>query len=294
MQHPLRGLSFLRITTAAALIALSAPLALAEPDAVIATVNGDPITETDIAVAITDLNEQFAQLPEDQRRAAALSAVIEIRLMAEEAEKAGLADGDEFAQRMAFLRQRALHSAFIEKEIASSVTDEAIRALYDKQLAEMTPAEEVRARHILVKTEEEAKAIITKLDDGGDFEELAKENSLDGGAANGGDLGYFSAGRMVPEFEKAAFALETGAYTKEPVKSQFGWHVIKVEDKRPVQPPAFEQVAPQFRSAMLRDAYFNKVTALREAAKVEISDPALKEALEPETDADADSEKTDQ
>ena len=285
MQHPFRGLSFLRITTAAALIAVSAPLAaslaLAQQDAVVATVNGDPVTETDLALAITDLNEQFAQLSEEQRRAAALSAIIEIRLMAAEAEKAGLADNDEFTRRMTLLRQRALHSTFIEKEISSSVTDETVRALYDKQIAEITPQEEVRARHILVKTEEEATAIIAELDAGGDFEALANEKSIDGGGTNGGDLGYFSAGRMVPEFETAAFALETGTYTKEPVQSQFGFHVIKVEDKRPQQPPAFEQVLPQLRSVLLREAYFNKVTALREAAAVEISDPALKEALEP-------------
>lgn len=294
MQFSLRRLSSSCIgATAAAtvaLLALSAPLAQAQAqaqaqDAVVATMNGEPITESDLAIALTDLNEQFGQLPQEQRRAAALSAVIEIRLLAAEAEKAGLADGDEFSRRMALLRQRALHSAYIDEEIAGTVTDEAVRARYDEQIAATTPAEELRARHILVETEDEAKAIIADLEAGGDFEAIAKEKSKDGAAANGGDLGYFTAGRMVPEFETAAFALEVGAHSKEPVQTQFGWHVIKVEDKREQQPPAFEQVAPQFRSLLLREAYFNKVTELREAAAVEISDPALKEALEPAADS---------
>ena len=289
MHYSFRGLSAIRIGVAAAALALAAPLAASgawAQDAVVATVNGDPITETDIEVAMADLNDQFAQLPEAQRRAAALSAVIEIRLLSTAAEKAGLADGDEFARRMALLRQRALHSAYIDKEIAAKVTDEAVRARYDKQVAETPPVEEVRARHIIVETEDEAKAIIAELAAGGDFEAIAREKSKDGAAAQGGDLGYFTQGRMVPEFEQAAFALNVGEYSREPVKTQFGWHVIKVEDKRNQEPPAFDQVAEQFRTLLLREAYFSTVTALREAAAVDIADPALKAALEPAAPAE--------
>src|SRR5690606_11328720 len=217
----------------------------------------------DLQVAMADLEQQFAQLPAEQRRAAALSAIIEIRLMADKAEGAGLAETDEFKSRMSMLRDRALHSAYIEKNIAQSVSDDAIRA-----------------RHIIVSTEEEAKAIIAELDAGGDFEAIAKEKSQDGAAAQGGDLGYFGKGRMVPEFEQAAFALEVGSYSKEPVKTQFGWHVVKVEDKRNAEPPAFEQVQHQFRSLLLREAYFDAVSKLRDEAKVEITDSALKDALE--------------
>lgn len=287
MQQSPRGRSILRIGVAAVIMALAGPAALAQQDAVVATVNGDPVTETDLAIAMTDLNEQFAQLPEAQRRAAALSAVIEIRLFAAEAEKAGLAEGEEFARRMELLRQRALHSAYIDREVAAQVTDEAVRARYDRQVAETPPVNEVRARHIIVESEDEAKEIIAELDAGGDFEAIAKEKSKDGAAGQGGDLGYFGPGRMVPEFEEAAFALDVGAYTKEPLKTQFGWHVIKVEDKRVQQPPAFEQVGEQFRALLLRENYFAKVSALREAAEVEIADPSLKDALEPaEEDGD--------
>ena len=281
MHYFLRCLPAARIGAVAALMAFAAPAALAQGETVVATVNGEPVTETDLSIAMTDLNEQFAQLPDDQRRAAALSAIIEIRLLAAEAEKAGLADGDEFARRMTLLRQRALHSAVIDKEVAAGVTDEAVRARYDKQVAETPPTNEIRARHIIVETKEEAEAIIKELDAGGDFEAIAKEKSKDGAAAQGGDLGYFTEGRMVPEFEKAAFAMNVGDHSKEPVQTQFGWHVIKVEDKRVQQPPAFEQVAEQFRTLLLRENYFAKVTELREAAAVEIADPALKSALEP-------------
>lgn len=280
MNNPFRRMSIIGIGAATAMTLL-AGVALAQGDKVVATINGNAVTETDLEIALTDLDQQFAQLPQEQRRAAALSALIEIRLLSAEAEAKGLADTDDFKRRMEVLRQRALHSAYIEQEVAAKITDEAVRAEYDKQVAAMTPAKEVRARHILVPTEEEAKAIIADLDKGGDFEAIAKEKSQDGAAANGGDLGYFGAGQMVPDFETAAFALNAGEYSKEPVKTQFGFHVIKVEDKRDQQPPAFEQVQGQFRSLLLRQSYFEVVTNLREAANVEITDPALKAALEP-------------
>ena len=271
MKHTSRRLSFVRLGAAAAILAFAGTVAMAQEDAVVATVNGQPVTETDLEIAISDLEQQFAQLPEEQRRAAALSAVIEIRLLAAEAESKGLAEGDEFARRMDMLRQRALHSAYIEQEVAALVTDEAVRARYDEEIAKIPASEEVRARHILVETEEEATAIIKQLDEGGDFEAIAKEKSTDGAAAQGGDLGYFG----------AAFAMEVGAHSAEPVKSQFGFHVIKLEDKRAKQPPAYEQVSDQLRSVLLRDAYMKVVNDLRAAADVEIEDEALKAMLEP-------------
>lgn len=284
MHYLPRCLSAARVGAVAALMAFCAPAALAQGEAVVATIDGEPVTEADLSIAMTDLSEQFAQLPDDQRRAAALSAIIEIRLLAAEAQKAGLAEGDEFARRMTLLRQRALHSAYIDSQVAATVTDEAVRARYDKQVAETPPVNEIRARHIIVETEDEAKAIIAELEAGGDFEAIAREKSRDGAAAQGGDLGYFTEGRMVPEFEQAAFAMNVGDHSKEPVQTQFGWHVIKVEDKRVQQPPAFEQVAEQFRALLLRESYFARVTELRAAAAVEIADPALKAALEPSAD----------
>lgn len=252
-----------------------------DPAKVVATINGQTVTEADLTMAQEDLDQQFSQLPPEQRRAAALSALIEIRLMVGKAQADGLDKDEAFKRRLAFLNERALHSAVIEKSVAGAITDADIRAAYDKQIAATPPSNEVKARHILVKTKEEAEAIIKDLDAGKKFEDIAKEKSTDpGSGANGGDLGYFSAGQMVPEFEKAAFALNAGEYTKTPVQSQFGFHIIKVEDKRAQQPPAFDQVKDQFRQVALRDKYFALVKQLREAAKVDIADAELKKAVE--------------
>ncbi|MCO5073232.1 MAG: peptidylprolyl isomerase [Rhizobiaceae bacterium] len=254
----------------------------AEEDKVVATVNGQPITESELKIAITDLDPQFARLPAEQQRAAALSALIELRVMADEAVAKGLDKDPDFQLRMAMLNQRALHSEVVDKEVSKSITDEEIRARYDKEIAAQPPENEVHARHILVKTKEEADDIIKQLDGGADFEKLAGEKTEDpSGKTSGGDLGYFGAGQMVPEFEKAAFALEPGSYTKEPVQSQFGWHVIKVEDKRAKQPPAFDDVKEQLRNVVLREKYFELAKKLRAEAKVDIADADLKKALEP-------------
>jgi peptidyl-prolyl cis-trans isomerase C len=261
----------------------AAPAAPAVPDpaAVVATIEGVAVTEADLTLAEGELGQQFAQLPPEQRRAAALSAIIEIRLLAAKAVEKGLDKDADFQRRLSFLQSRALHSELVDKEIADKVTEEAVRAYYDKKISETPPVNEVKARHILVKAEEEALEIIKQLDGGAKFEDLANQHTTDpSGKTSGGDLGYFGPGQMVPEFEKAAFALEIGAYTKEPVESQFGWHIIKVEDKRAQQPPPFEEVRDQFRQAVFREMYFALVKEIRAAAKVEIADPALKTAIE--------------
>ncbi|MFH1796515.1 MAG: peptidylprolyl isomerase [Pseudomonadota bacterium] len=263
------------------LLASTALGALAQSDTVVATVSGQSITEADVQMAVSELDQQFAQLTPEQKRAAALSAIIEIRLMSEKAKASKLDQDENFKRKLAFLNERALHAQVIEKEISPKVTDEMLKARYDKEVAARPAAEEVRARHILVKTEEEAKEIIAKLDGGADFEALAKEKSSDpGSGANGGDLGFFAKGQMVPEFEAAAFALEPGSYTKTPVKSEFGFHVIKLEEKRTQPPVAFDQVKDQIRQLVFRDVYFDAVKQLRAGATVEIKDEALKKGVE--------------
>ena len=210
-----------------------------------------------------------------------LSAAIEIKVLAAKAVKDGLDKDPDFQRRAAFLQERALHGEVVEKEVIGKITDQEVRARYDKEIAARPAVNEVHARHILVKTKEEAEAIIKQLNDGADFQKLANEHTTDpSGKSNGGDLGYFGPGQMVPEFEKAAMALEPGSYTKEPVQTQFGWHVIKVEDKRPQQPPPFDQVKDQARSAVMRDKYFALVKEARADAKVEIPDEKLKKAVD--------------
>lgn len=262
--------------------AAAAPAAApVDPNAVIATVNGQKLTEADLGLAEGELSQQFSQLPPEQRRAAALSAAIEIRVMADQAVATGLDKDPEFQRRMAFLQQRALHGEMVEKGVVDKVTDAEVRARYDQEIASTPPVNEIHARHILVKTKEEAEAIIKQLDGGADFQKLANEHTSDpSGKTNGGDLGWFGPGQMVPEFDKAAVALEIGKYTKEPVQTQFGWHVIKLEDKRTKQPPAFDDVKDQAKQAVIRDKYFALVKQLRGAAKVEIPDANLKKAVD--------------
>ncbi len=273
-----------RLTLCLAVAAIAAGFSLAsaaaQEDKVVATVNGVEITDSELSLAEADLDRQFQQLPPQQRRAAALSALLEIKLLANKAVEQGMDQDEAFKRRMNFLRIRALHSAFVEKEVAGAVTDEAVRARYDQEIADTPPANEVHARHILVKTKKEAEEIIAELDTGKDFSELAKEKSTGPSAPTGGDLDYFQAGQMVPEFEKAAFALEVGTYTKEPVQTQFGWHVIKVEDKRKAQPQAFDEVKDRLRSLMMRDKYVELVGELRKSAEIDIKDEELKKGVE--------------
>ena len=251
------------------------------PETVLATVDGQPITQADIELAMADLGQQFARLPVEQRRAAALSAVIEIRLLAARARTEKLDQTEDFQRRIAFLTDRTLHSALVAKDVADAITEEEIRARYDKEIANTPPVNEIHARHILVKSKEEAVEVIKQLDGGADFQKLAGEKTNDpSGKTSGGDLGWFGPGQMVPEFEKAAFALNVGQYTKEPVQTQFGWHIIKLEDKRVKQPPAFEQVKDQVKSILLREKYFALVKQVRDAAKIDIPDPALKTAVD--------------
>lgn len=266
------------IAIAAASTSVRAEEAAADP--VIAKVGAVEIHESELKLAIAGLDPQLANLPDEQKRVAALSSIIDVKLLATDADKEGLKDNPDFKQRLAFLTDRELHNAYFKKHVVDAVTPEEVKARYDKEVAAVKPEDEIRARHILVKTEEEAKAIIADLDAGKDFVEIAKEKSTDPNKSEGGDLGYFAKGRMVPEFEEAAFALEKGAYSKAPVKSQFGFHVIKVEDKRKQQPPALEQVEAQVRQLVMRDKYLELLEKAKAAAPIDIQDAALKTAYD--------------
>jgi peptidyl-prolyl cis-trans isomerase C len=170
----------------------------------------------------------------------------------------------------------------LDSEAKAASTDEAMHKVYDDATKQMKPEEEVHARHILVETEDEAKAVKEELQKGADFAELAKSKSKDpSAAAEGGDLGFFSKDQMVPEFADAAFKLEKGQ-TSDPVKSPFGWHIIQVEEKRTRPVPEFEQVKPQLESFVTRKAQSEYLAKLRESAKIERLDkPAEKPAAAP-------------
>jgi peptidyl-prolyl cis-trans isomerase C len=250
-----------------------------ETPRVLAKIGDVEITETELDFAAADLAQQFAQVPEEQRRAAVLNALLDIRALAAKAEEEGMGEDATFKARMDFLRARALHNTYFQEKALKSVTDEDVRARYEKEIAAMPKEQEIRARHILVKTKEEAEEIIKQLDGGGDFSALATEKSLDSGA-DGGDLGFFGKGRMVKEFEDAAFALAKGEYTKTPVQTQFGFHVIVRDDERMSEPPPFDQVSGQVQQIVIQERYGEMIEAVRGAAKIEVLDETLRGQLE--------------
>lgn len=254
-----------------------------DPATVVATINGEPITEADLGLAEQAFGEQIAKLPPEERRKAVLDVLVDLKLMAAAATADGLDKTDTFQRQLALLRAQALRSEFFRVEIDGKTTDEAVKKRYDAEIAKVTPPEEVKAAHILVETEDEAKAIIKELDAGGDFAKLAQEKSKDPGSAKmGGELGYFTQGKMVKEFEDAAFKLDVGKYTETPVKTQYGYHIIKVEDKRKQPLPSYDQVKDQVRQMVLRDTFVAEVAKLRKDNKVEILDPSLKASPAPQ------------
>ena len=263
-----------------AFIGLQGQVVAQDADAVVAKVGKLEITQSELDLAIANLDPQLAQLPDEQKKVAALSGAIDVKLLAGNADGEGLKDDAEFKKRMAFIADRELHNLYFKKHVVDAVTEDEVKARYEKEIAALPKQEEVRARHILVKTEEEAKAIIADLDAGKDFVELAKEKSTDPNKSEGGDLGYFTKGRMVPEFEEAAFTMEKGSYSKVPTKTQFGFHVIKVEDKRDAAPPAYEQVAQQIRQLVMRDKYLAIIEKAKAEQKVKIVDEALRKGYE--------------
>ncbi len=270
---------FLVSAALAAAIFYQAP-AFAADDPVVATVGSLEIHQSELDLAVQNLDPQLAQLPDEQKKVAALSGAIDVKLLAGGAMKEGLKDTEDFKKRMAYIGDRELHNAYFRKHVVDATTPEEVKARYDKEVAAMPKQQEVHARHILVKTEDEAKAVIADLDKGKDFAEIAKEKSQDSNKDDGGDLGWFGPGRMVPEFEEAAFALEKGQYTKTPVKTQFGFHVIKVEDKRDAAPPALDQVQDQVKQLVMRDKYVALIEKAKADQKIDIKDEALKKGYD--------------
>lgn len=253
----------------------SNPAALAQDTSIIAKVGKRTISKADLDQASKRLSQQFANIPEEQRRARILDALIDFSVLAQAAEKEGYDKDEDYKRTIEYLRVQALHNVYFRKKIESTVTDEALKARYEKQISGITPEKEVHARHILVKTIDEAKAIIEKLNAGSDFIELAKKSSTGPSGPQGGDLGWFGKGRMVPEFEKAAFSMKPGEYSKEPVKTQFGFHVMKVDEVRDVALPTFEKSAPQLRQVLLSEAYEKAVKDNRATQKIEVMDKTL-------------------
>lgn len=253
----------------------------ATPDTVVATVGGQTITEADLAFAAEDLQQELSQMPPQERRPFLVTVLIDMKVMANAAREQQMDQSEIFKRRLDYLEERALRRAYFAEQIATEVTPAAVQAAYDEMVAEFEPQEEVHARHVLVATEEEAQAVKAELDAGADFEELAKEKSVDPSAQqNGGDLGFFSRGMMVGPFEDAAFALTEPGQISEPVQSDFGWHVIQLVAERQSAPPAFEQVGQQLQQQVMFRTFEERLAGLKEGVAIEIPDAELAAGVE--------------
>jgi peptidyl-prolyl cis-trans isomerase C len=280
------GLAAAAATGCLAVALLAGSPARAADDPVLAKVNGAEIRQSDVALAEEELAPSLAQMDPATKKDNVLSFLIDLKIVSKAAEDKKLENTDDFKKRLAFTRSRLLMDNLLATEGKAATTDDAMKKVYEEASKQITGEQEVRARHILVESEDDAKAVKADLDKGADFAELAKKKSKDPGAADGGDLGFFTKEQMVPEFSAVAFALEPGKIS-DPVKSQFGWHIIKVEEKRSRQAPGFEQVKGQIETYVTRKAQADYVAKLREAAKVERMDKTAEPAAKPDAKPEA-------
>jgi peptidyl-prolyl cis-trans isomerase C len=247
---------------------LHAPASLKAEDAVVARANGVDIHDSDLAFAEEEIGANMPQMGADQKRDYLITYLADVIVLSQAAEKQKLADDADVQRRLVFDRNRVLMEALLQNAGRAAITDAAMHQVYDDAVKQMQPEQEVHARHILVPTEDEAKAIAADLKKGADFAALAKEKSKDPGAANGGDLGFFTKDQMVPEFAEVAFKLDKGQVS-DPIHTQFGWHIIKVEDKRTKPTPTFDQVKGQLQNYVAHRAQAELVDSLRKTAQIE-------------------------
>ena len=261
-------------------IAALAHVFLSGPDAVaqnqisegtVATVDGIAITYNDVSLVEDELMAVYGQLPEEQRFQTLVGYMVNRILASEAAKKAGLENDADVAKIKAFMERKALQDVYIAKVLMERVREEDVTAYYDKEIKNGPVEEEVRARHILLDNREAADAVVADLENGADFAALAKERSKGPSGPSGGDLGYFSKQSMVPAFSDAAFKLAAGE-TSPPVQTQFGWHVIRVEDRRNRPVPPFDQVRDQIYQLLISEAQRDIYNEMRAKASVDLVD----------------------
>src|ERR1700742_3455538 len=278
---PRLGLVSTALVGCLALVLVAGTSVRAADDPVLAKVNGSEIHQSDMALAEEELGPSLEKMDPATKQENLLAFLIDMKIVSKAAEDKKVENNEEFKKRLAFARNRLLMDSLLASEGKAATTDDAMKKVYEDASKQITGEQEVHARHILVETEDEAKAVEEELKKGADFAELAKKKSKDPGASDGGDLGFFTKDQMVPEFSAAAFALEPGKIS-DPVKTQFGWHIIKVEEKRTRKAPDFEQVKPQIETYVVRKAQADYVAKLRTAAKVERLDKPDDAAAKPD------------
>jgi peptidyl-prolyl cis-trans isomerase C len=239
------------------------------PDPVVATVNGQAIHLSDLSEAARGLPENMRGMPESVLFPLILERQVDLKALAAQARKEGLDQDPTVKRQIALATESALQGALLAREVGPKVSEQAVHAKYDAEIAGKPGEEEVHAAHILVGTEDEAKKVIADLKKGADFAAEAKAHSTDPGGKDGGDLGWFRHGDMVPEFADAAFAMKPGQVSDKPVHSQFGWHIIKVEGRRQAPAPTFEASHDELRQKMIQEGVQQAVQQARAEAKIE-------------------------
>lgn len=283
--HP-RGASRVHITLAAVAASLfitgsalaqtgtqpsAAPTQLPDPTkTVVARIAGEEILLVEILRMAERLPEQYKKLPLPAVYPSLLQRSIDARLVAAAGRAAGYAENDAVKIRVRDAENQIISEIFLTEAVGKRVTEDSLRAEYEKRKDSLASGDQVKARHILLETEEDARAVIEALNEGGDFAELASDKSTGPSASSGGDLGWFGKGQMVPEFSEAAFGLDPGTFTTEPVKTQFGFHVILVEDRKAGEAPPFEQARQQLSSEMSGAVLQEMLTDLRSKTEVEM------------------------
>jgi peptidyl-prolyl cis-trans isomerase C len=275
------------------LFAVAVPLSLVASGAsaaVLAKVNGKEITDEDLKIAAEDLGANLPpQLQGKARETYLLDYLIDGQLIVQKALAEKLDQDPEFPRKLAYFREKLLMESVLGKLSKEAASEEAMKKTYDEAAKAQKPETEVHARHILVATETDAQAALKRIKAGEDFAKVAKEVSKDPGS-EGGDLGWFTKDRMVPEFAEAAFKLEPGQVS-DPVKSQFGWHIIKVEGKREKSFPSYDEVKDQVARYVVQKAQSDLIVKLRQDAKIERLVPEAPEAEAPKPAAPNASEK---
>ncbi len=237
-------------------------------DTVVAVVNGAEIRLSELMQILQTLPEQYRQVPLPMLYPQLLDQAVSRKLLAQAARAQKLQNDKAVKAQVAALEEQVLQQVYLTRRIEAEITEEKLRAQYDATIANGPGDTQVRARHILLKTEDEAKAVITELGNGADFEALARTRSTGPSASEGGDLGYFGEGQMVQAFSEAAFAMKKGETSATPVQTEFGWHVIKVEDRREQAPASFSDSIPELRQAMVQETVRGVVAELTAGAEI--------------------------
>ena len=235
---------------------------------IVATVDGKPIFLSEIIGMAQRLPEQYRKMSLEAVYPSLLTRAIDSKLVTLEGRRAGFSKDPDVTKRLLDVEDQIISEIFLTKTIGSQVTEEALQKIYSETKSEMASGDQIKARHILLDNEEKAVEIIKKLQAGEEFAKLASEYSKGPSAASGGDLGWFGEGQMVPEFSKAAFALNPGDIVTKPVKTQFGWHIILVEDRKVSAPPSFDEAKEQLASTMSQKLLKELIETLRTKAKI--------------------------